>query len=68
MEELLTCIANCINFANAVKNSDKQVPQITFNDNIRNIVAAMLEEKTKFVQIYVVKKHHERSFHVDYYG
>lgn len=39
-------------FANAVRNGDKQVAQITFNDDIIKIVAAMLEEKTEFVQMY----------------
>ena len=29
--------------------------QITFNDDIANIVAAMLEEKTEFVQTYFTK-------------
>ena len=36
----------------AVRNGDKQVAQITFNDDIINIVAGMLEEKTEFVQTY----------------
>ena len=35
-----------------VRNRDRQVAQITFNDDIINIVAGMLEEKTEFVQTY----------------
>ena len=35
-----------------VRNGDRQVAQITFNDDIINIVAGMLEEKTGFVQTY----------------
>ena len=35
-----------------MRNGDTQVAQITFNDDIINIVAAMLEEKTEFVQTY----------------
>jgi type I restriction enzyme R subunit len=35
-----------------VRNGDRQVAQITFNDDIINIVAGMLEEKTEFVQTY----------------
>ena len=41
-----------LDFANAVRNGDKQVAQITFNDDIISIVASMLEEKTEFVQTY----------------
>ena len=52
LEELPTRIATSVDFANAVRNGDKQVAQITFNDDIINIVAAMLEEKTEFVQTY----------------
>ena len=37
---------------NAVHNGDRQVAQITFNDDIINIVAGMHEEKTEFVQTY----------------
>ena len=44
-----------VDFANAVRNGGKQVAQITFNDDIINIVAAMLEEKTEFVQTYFTK-------------
>ena len=32
-----------------VRNRDRQVAQITFNDDIIDIVAGMLEEKTGFV-------------------
>lgn len=35
-----------------VRNGDRQVARITFNDDIINIVAGMLEEKTEFVQTY----------------
>ena len=52
VEELSARIATSVDFANAVRNGDKQVAQITFNDDIINIVAAMLEEKTEFVQTY----------------
>ena len=52
IEELPTHIATSVDFANAVRNGDRQVAQITFNDDIINIVAAMLEEKTEFVQTY----------------
>ena len=45
-------IATSVDFVNAVKNGDRQVAQITFNDDIINIVAGMLEEKTEFVQTY----------------
>ena len=52
IEELPARIATSVDFANAVRNGDKQVAQITFNDDIINIVASMLEEKTEFVQTY----------------
>lgn len=52
IEELPARIATSVDFANAVRNGDKQVAQITFNDDIIKIVAAMLEEKTEFVQTY----------------
>lgn len=52
IEELPKRIAGSVDFVNAVKNGDQQVAQITFNDDIMNIVAAMLEEKTEFVQTY----------------
>lgn len=52
IEELPARIANSVDFVNAVQNGDKQVAQITFNDDIINIVAGMLEEKTEFVQTY----------------
>ena len=52
IEELPARIATSVDFANAVRNGDRQVAQITFNDDIINIVAAMLEEKTEFVQTY----------------
>ena len=45
-------IANSAGFANDVKNGDHQVAQITFDDDIVIIVAAMLEEKREFVQTY----------------
>ena len=32
-----------------VRSRDRQVAQITFNDDIIDIVAGMLEEKTRFV-------------------
>ena len=38
--------------AHSIKNGDNQVVLTTFNDDIINIVAAMLEEKTEFVQTY----------------
>lgn len=52
IEELPTRIIKSVDFENAVKNGDKQVAQIAFNDDIVNIVAGMLEEKTEFVQTY----------------
>ena len=52
IEELPARIAASVDFVNAVRNGDKQVAQITFNDDIINIVAGMLEEKTEFVQTY----------------
>ena len=52
IEELPARIATSVDFANAVRNGDKQIAQITFNDDIINIVASMLEEKTEFVQTY----------------
>ena len=52
IEELPLRIADSTDFVNAVRNGDKQVAQITFNDGIISIVAAMLEEKTEFVQTY----------------
>ena len=52
IEELPARIATSVDFANAVRNGDRQVAQITFNDDIINIVASMLEEKTEFVQTY----------------
>lgn len=52
INELPKRIANSVDFVNAVKNGDRQVAQITFNDDMVAIVAAMLEEKTEFVQTY----------------
>lgn len=52
IEELPARIAKSTAFVNAVRNGDSQVAQITFNDDIMTIVAAMLEEKTEFVQTY----------------
>lgn len=52
IEELPARIATSVDFVNAVRNGDRQVAQITFNDDIINIVAGMLEEKTEFVQTY----------------
>lgn len=52
IEELPSRIAASEAFANAVRNGDSQVAQITFNDDIMMVVAAMLEEKTEFVQTY----------------
>lgn len=52
IEELPARIATSVDFANAVRNGDKQVAQITFNDDIISIIASMLEEKTEFVQTY----------------
>lgn len=52
IEELPARIAKSSDFINAVMNGDKQVAQITFYDDIANIVAGMLEEKTEFVQTY----------------
>lgn len=56
INELPARIAGSVDFANAVKNGDSQVAQITFNDDMIAIVAAMLEEKTEFVQIYFGNK------------
>ena len=50
IEELPARIATSVDFVNAVRNGDRQVAQITFNDDIINIVAVMLEEKREFVQ------------------
>lgn len=52
IEELPGRIASSEDFVNAVRNGDSQTAQITFNDAIIGIVAAMLEEKTEFVQQY----------------
>lgn len=52
INELPKRIAGSVDFVNAVKNGDRQVAQITFNDDMVAIVAAMLEEKTEFVQTY----------------
>lgn len=52
INELPKRIAGSTDFVNAVKNGDSQVAQITFNDDMVAIVAAMLEEKTEFVQTY----------------
>lgn len=52
INELPKRIASSVDFVNAVKNGDRQVAQITFNDDMVAIVAAMLEEKTEFVQTY----------------
>lgn len=52
IEELPVRISDSVDFVNAVRNGDRQVAQITFNDDITAIVAAMLEEKTEFVQTY----------------
>jgi type I restriction enzyme R subunit len=49
IEVLLIRIAQDIFFVYAVNNEDKQVAQITFNDDILNIMAAILEEKKEFV-------------------
>ena len=56
INELPARIASSVDFANAVKNGDSQVAQITFNDDMIAIVAAMLEVKTEFVQIYFGNK------------
>lgn len=56
INELPARIAGSVDFANAVKNGDSQVAQITFNDDMIAIVAAMLEEKTEFVQTYFGNK------------
>ena len=52
IEELPERISHSEDFVNAVRNGDSQTAQITFNDVITGIVAAMLEEKTEFVQNY----------------
>ncbi len=52
INELPKRIAGSTDFVNAVKNGDSQVAQITFYDDMITIVAAMLEEKTEFVQTY----------------
>lgn len=51
-EDLLVRIATSVDFVNAVRNGDRQITQITFDDDIINIVAGMLEEKMEFVQTY----------------
>lgn len=56
IEELPVRIAGSEAFVNAVRNGDEQVAQITFNDDIMKIVAAMLEEKTEFVQQYFANR------------
>lgn len=56
INELPARIAGSVDFANAVKNGDSLVAQITFNDDMIAIVAAMLEEKTEFVQTYFGNK------------
>lgn len=56
INELPARIAGSVDFANAVKNGDSQVAQITFNDDMIAIVAAMLEEKIEFVQTYFGNK------------
>ena len=56
IEELPGRIAAREDFVNAVRNGDSQVAQITFNDDIMGIVAAMLEEKTEFVQAYFANR------------
>lgn len=56
INELPARIVGSVDFANAVKNGDSQVAQITFNDDMIAIVAAMLEEKTEFVQAYFGNK------------
>ena len=52
INELPKRIAGSSGFVNAVRNGDRQVAQIAFNDDMVAIVAAMLEEKTEFVQTY----------------
>lgn len=52
IKELPERIVKNADLVNAVRNGDKQVAQITFNDNIVKVVAEMLEEKTEFVQTY----------------
>ena len=52
IEELPGRISKSVDFVNAVKNGDRQVAQIAFNDDMVAIVASMLEEKTEFVQTY----------------
>ena len=52
IEELPTRIATSVDFVNVVRNGDRKVAQITFNDVVINIVAGMLEEKTEFLQTY----------------
>ena len=52
IEELPARLAGSIDFVNAVKNGDRDVAQLRFNEDIKSIVASMLEEKTEFVQTY----------------
>lgn len=52
IEELPVRVSQSTEFANAWKYGDSQSAQITFNDVIIKIVAAMLEEKTEFVEQY----------------
>lgn len=52
IEELPGRLAQYEDFMNALRNGDEQSAQIAFNDAITMAVAAMLEEKTEFVQHY----------------
>lgn len=52
IEELPTRVAQSSDFVNAWKYGDSQSAQIEFHNVIDNIVAAMLEEKTEFVEQY----------------
>lgn len=56
INELPKRIINSESFVDAVKNGDNHTIQITFNADIKKIVAAMLEEKTEFVQTYFEKE------------
>lgn len=52
IEELPARVAANEDFVNASRNGDSQIAQLVFNEAITRVVAAMLEEKTEFVEHY----------------
>lgn len=52
IEELPNRVAQNADFVNAARNGDAHTSQLTFNEAMQAIVAAMLEEKTEFVGHY----------------